>query len=238
MSAIGIAARTAEWLGVSYEKIHMNEEELARQFEDATYHIEHHNPDFNFVGKFALSKLPRNAGFKVVLTGEGSDEIFAGYHNYLPDFLSEPDDTWALSSLSEEDRKRLYTEVEARTRASYIHIGADVSNRAPSQRLNNITTPASMVAFDCPAPTFAPWTESPISALQTIENNVNERVQHLIQEAWHPLHAALYVWSKSNLVNVMLSCLGDRTEMGTSSRSQSLPLSAMYRVTYEEIRVH
>lgn len=35
---------------------------------------EHHNPDLNYVGKFALSELPRELGFKVVLTGEGKIE--------------------------------------------------------------------------------------------------------------------------------------------------------------------
>lgn len=199
----------------------MNEEELARQFEDATYHIEHHNPDFNYVGKFALSTLPRSAGYKVVLTGEGSDEIFAGYHNYLPDYLTEPDPSWTPSNsskatLSDEDRQRLLLEVEARTRMSYVMIGADASGRAPSQKLNNITTPASMAAFECPSSTFNAWTASDTTALQNIENNVNERVQQLIQESWHPLHAALYVWSKGNLANIMLSCLGDRTEMAHS----------------------
>lgn len=35
---------------------------------------EHHNPDLNYIGKFALSELPRELGFKVVLTGEGMVE--------------------------------------------------------------------------------------------------------------------------------------------------------------------
>ena len=64
-----IANRTADFLGVKYYKKHMNEAELAKRFEDATWHCEHHYPDLNFIGKFALSELPREHGFKVVLTG-------------------------------------------------------------------------------------------------------------------------------------------------------------------------
>lgn len=53
----------------------MNEEEIAKRFEDAVWHAEHQNYDLNFVGKFALSEAPRELGYKVVLTGEGADEV-------------------------------------------------------------------------------------------------------------------------------------------------------------------
>lgn len=68
---LDIAKRTAEWLGVKMHKQTMDEDALASHFEDATYHCEHHNPDLNYIGKFALSGLTRELGFKVVLTGEG-----------------------------------------------------------------------------------------------------------------------------------------------------------------------
>ena len=55
---------------------------LAERFEDATYHCEHHNHDLNFVGKYALSEVPRARNCKAVLTGEGTDEQFAGYPLY------------------------------------------------------------------------------------------------------------------------------------------------------------
>ncbi|PVH76509.1 N-terminal nucleophile aminohydrolase, partial [Cadophora sp. DSE1049] len=89
-----VAERTAEWLGVKFHKQIMDEEAFASRFELATWHCEHHNPDLNYIGKFALSEIPQSLGFKVVLTGEGSDEIFTGYHIYLPDVLREPDLTW------------------------------------------------------------------------------------------------------------------------------------------------
>ena len=48
----------------------MDEKSLADNFADATYHSEHHNPDLNYIGKFSLSGLVRDYGFKVVLSGE------------------------------------------------------------------------------------------------------------------------------------------------------------------------
>src|SRR5262249_37062465 len=39
------------------------------------------------VSKFLLSRAVRDAGFKVVYTGEGSDEIFGGYVHFRTDML-------------------------------------------------------------------------------------------------------------------------------------------------------
>src|SRR4029450_8992978 len=39
------------------------------------------------VPKFALSRAVREAGYKVVITGEGSDEILAGYPHFRRDML-------------------------------------------------------------------------------------------------------------------------------------------------------
>lgn len=62
---IDIAERTADWLGVKMHKQTMNEDALAARFEDATYHCEHHNPDLNYIGKYALSEVPRELGLRL-----------------------------------------------------------------------------------------------------------------------------------------------------------------------------
>lgn len=217
-----IAGRTAEWLGVKHVKKHMDEQGLAERFEDATYHCEHHNHDLNFVGKYALSEVPHENDCKVVLTGEGADEQFAGYPLYIPDFLREPDLAWpGRESLPKNEREQLCTDFETQIAGSYSSIGADVSNRGPSlarRQLNNTTTPASMAAFQLPPKFFTYWARSYASStpLDTIANNVDGRVLNLIQNSWHPLHSALYVWTKGHLANNFLSCLGDRTEMAHS----------------------
>lgn len=218
-----IASRTAAWLGVRHVKKHMDEEALAERFEDATYHCEHHNHDLNFVGKYTLSEVPREYDCKVVLTGEGADEQFAGYPLYIPDFLREPDPAWPNEgpALGDQRRQTLCAEFEKQIADSYTSIGADASNRGPSlarRQLNSITTPASMAAFQLPSKFFADWTRcyASVDPLDTVASNVDGRVLGLIQESWHPLHSALYVWTKGHLANNFLSCLGDRTEMAHS----------------------
>jgi asparagine synthase (glutamine-hydrolysing) len=221
-----IANRTAEWLGVKYEKKHMNEAELASRFEDATYHTEHHNPDLNFVGKYALSEVPLKAGYKVVLTGEGADEHFAGYPLFLPDYLRETDAAWTHdNALPESEREKQLQLAEEAAKAYYDSVGADTSIRGPSvsrTMLNNISTVSSMVAFQ-PA-VFADWTTlthgSP-DAQRTIANNIDGRARQKILDSWHPLNSAMYVWGKGHLANIFLTCLGDRTEMAHSIEART-----------------
>ena len=219
-----ISERTADWLGVRYLKKLMNEEELANRFEDATWHCEHHNYDLNYIGKFALSELPEDTGYKVVLTGEGADENFAGYPTYLPDFLREPDHSGKFTTLSDSERKRFYAEKETEVAEYYTSVGAEAFNRAPSaasRMLNNITTPASMSAFhpDC----FANAAKStfPQDSLTTIANATPDHIRSSMMNSWHPLHSALYAWSKGHLTNNFLSCLGDRTEMAHSIEART-----------------
>ncbi|GAM83485.1 hypothetical protein ANO11243_014730 [Dothideomycetidae sp. 11243] len=220
-----IANRTAEWLGVKYMKKHMNEAEIARRFEDATWHVEHHNPDFNFVGKYALSEVPRDAGFKVVITGEGADENFAGYPMYLPDYLREPDSSWTeFSTIDEDTRKQQLKVTEAAAAEYYKSVGAISSNRGPSvarRMLNDITTVSSMAAFQLDV--FAPWTQcyGTSDPQMTIAQSADGCARKMIQEHWHPLHTAEYVWSKGHLANIFLTCLGDRTEMAHSIEART-----------------
>ncbi|TKA49358.1 hypothetical protein B0A54_00024 [Friedmanniomyces endolithicus] len=221
-----IANRTAEWLGVKYIKKLMNEEELAKRFEDAVWHCEQHNPDLNFVGKFALSEVPQEAGYKVVLTGEGADEVFAGYPVYLPDYLREPDSAYeAHNPLPEAERLEQLKLAEEEAREHYRAIGADAGNSAigvPRLMLNNISTIDGMTAFQ--PDVFASWTDTAHAACDphmVIACNPDGITRHLINTSWHPLHSALYVWSKGNLPNIFLTCLGDRTEMAHSIEART-----------------
>ena len=201
-------------------KVHMGEAELAGRFEDAVYHIEHHNQDLNFVGKYALSELPRQHGYKVVLTGEGADEQFAGYPTYLPDYLREPDG-WL--KMEDEKRAKLVTEHDEAIKAFYQALGGTTRYFGPN-KLNSLSTPAWMLAFTPPLAFFAPWVRdqfSSVNALDTVTNNLDGIALDRIMRRWHPLHSALYVWTKGHLANQFLSCLGDRVEMAHSVEART-----------------
>ena len=81
--------------------------DLADHFADATWHAETLCFNAHGVAKYLLSRAVRDAGYKVVLTGEGSDEILAGYPHFRRDMLlydSEGQDPAAVRRLLEQLR--------------------------------------------------------------------------------------------------------------------------------------
>ncbi len=66
-------------LGTRHEEIFCGGEDIASVFADVIWHAETPLVRTAPAPLFLLSKLVREKGFKVVLTGEGADEILAGY---------------------------------------------------------------------------------------------------------------------------------------------------------------
>lgn len=84
-----VARRTAAHLGVDLHEIHVDQKAIAANFGDTVYHCESAIGNGGSVAKFLLSRLARSSGLRVVLTGEGADEIFAGYEEMQPARLAD-----------------------------------------------------------------------------------------------------------------------------------------------------
>ena len=69
-----------EFLGVNHSELMINDEDIGNNFESILWHIEKPILRTAPVPLFLLSSLVRQNGYKVVLTGEGFDEIFGGYN--------------------------------------------------------------------------------------------------------------------------------------------------------------
>ena len=69
-----------EQLDLKHESVTVRSRDIAENFEHALWHTE--IPQFRtaFVPMFMLSRLIRDHRIKVVLSGEGADEIFFGYN--------------------------------------------------------------------------------------------------------------------------------------------------------------
>ncbi|KAF4868374.1 Amidase chyE [Colletotrichum siamense] len=215
-----IAERSAEWLGVQIIKKDMNETELANNFADAIYHVEHHHFDLNTVGKFCLSTLPRQYGVPVVLTGEGADEHFAGYPFLLPDFLLEPDHAWPSSALNKnnEVREGMLREMTEDITKMFDRIGMfDHGWKDKSQ--HGLAVGNNAMRWQPSKDLFASWVKEKYASLdmrETVAASVPAEIRKKMDESWHPLHSSLWVYTKSPLANMILTCLGDRTEMAHS----------------------
>jgi asparagine synthase (glutamine-hydrolysing) len=69
-------------LGTKHQTIRCSSEDIGEVFPDVVWHSERPILRTAPAPLFLLSKLVRDAGFKVVLTGEGSDEFLGGYDIY------------------------------------------------------------------------------------------------------------------------------------------------------------
>ncbi|KAI4247619.1 MAG: hypothetical protein L6R42_009577 [Xanthoria sp. 1 TBL-2021] len=127
-----IAQRTANYLGVDFQQAHMNESQLAANFEEAVWFDEQPHFELGFVGKHVLSKLTRDSGLKTIISGQGSDEIFGGYDVYLRDYLREPDPAWPNNNLSKSTRlQALQESTTSMTKAFAIWTGHDGNKSHP-----------------------------------------------------------------------------------------------------------
>ena len=219
-----IAERTADWLGVQISKKNMDESALAEYFADAAYHCEHHNTDLNSVAKFGLSMLPQEHRFKVVLTGEGADEHFGGYPFFPPDFLLERDHATPDSPLNQNDQLREGMKKRARQalmdmfpRMGVFQHGLD--DCEASRSVNGVLMPGAIGGILVSKAPFAPWVREQWAEADvrlTLTKSFSPEAKAKAINKWHPLHTSQYVWTKTVLANLLLSCLGDRTEMAHS----------------------
>src|SRR4029077_2296812 len=81
------AKEMAAKAGAEFFPIAIRQDDLADHFADAILQSETFCFNAHGVAKFLLSRAVRDAGYKVVLTGEGSDEILGGYAHFRRDML-------------------------------------------------------------------------------------------------------------------------------------------------------
>jgi asparagine synthase (glutamine-hydrolysing) len=74
-----LARKIAGHFGAEFETIPCSEAAMADEYEKTLYHVEMPLVNPSAIAKQMLSRLVRSQGYKVCITGEGSDEIFGGY---------------------------------------------------------------------------------------------------------------------------------------------------------------
>lgn len=209
----------------------ITEDTLAEDFADAVFHCEHHHFDLNFVAKFALSTLPREHGVKVVITGEGADEHFAGYPYFPAEFLREADESLPNFPLSQNGdlRNEMFQAVQREMKGIWRNGGATAyEDRPASASIAGVGATAmsdNLLAWHPTATIFAPWLQTQhgvnYDCRKTVIGSYASDVQAKMRSRWHPLHTSMYMWNKNSLANVLLSCLGDRTEMAHSVEART-----------------
>lgn len=82
-----LAKETANMLGLKLNVVELKQNQLLKSIEDAVYHAEGFCINGHLPATYLLNKEIAKAGFKVALSGQGSDEIFMGYSHLKKDYM-------------------------------------------------------------------------------------------------------------------------------------------------------
>jgi asparagine synthase (glutamine-hydrolysing) len=211
-----IAREMAGRAGAEFHPIPISQSDLADHFADAVAHAETLAINAHGVAKYLLSRAVRDAGYKVVLTGEGSDEILAGYPHFRRDLLlhgSAGKDTASI--------QQLLGELEARnpvSRGLLLPDGEATSQESLRAALGFV--PSWLETGATQAYKLRRLCSADFAAEFAGRDAYRDLLEHLDvpgQLAGRPpLSQSLYLWSKVMLPNYVLSFLGDRMEMAHS----------------------
>ena len=160
-----------------------------------------------------LSSLVREKGLKVILTGEGADEVFGGYNIFKENAIRR---FWARdpgSSFRPRLFRSLYTYIERDDRASlfWTHFFG--------KKLLDTGNPlySHMIRWSNSGPLFALYNRDFFKGMEP-ESPLETARQLLPAEfsRWHPLSQAQYLEMKIFLPGFLLSSQGERMLMGNS----------------------
>jgi asparagine synthase (glutamine-hydrolysing) len=210
-----IAEEQSKLSGAEFVRIDIRSEHTADNFSDALYHAERPFVNAGSVAKYLLSRAVRDSGIKVVLTGEGSDEILAGYPHFRRDAL-----LYGSDGLDAPTRQQLLSQLEQANRVS-----AGVLMPQPGAQIESVRRSLGYVPSQ-----LETWSQLGGGLLRVASDEFKSSfaqrdtyrllMSHLdVQRQLagrDVVNQSLYVWAKTMLPNYILSNLGDRMEMAHS----------------------
>jgi asparagine synthase (glutamine-hydrolysing) len=211
-----IAEAQAELVGASYHPIPITGREIADSFADAIWHSETQMFNGHGVAKYLLSRAVRDAGIKVVFTGEGSDEMLGGYPYFRVDALNDD------PTLGADERAKLLDEMlgaNAATRALMMpEKFSSTEMQAVERRLGWLpaTLNVAAVQTNSVSPLFRDELVASVGEVQPLVSALDRLpIAQRVAGRDH-LNQMLYVNAKTILPNFILNYLADRMEMAHS----------------------
>ena len=190
---IKIAEKFAKTLSAPFHPVTVGVDDMLDVLSDALYYSEGLAINNHLSAKYCLNRAIKQAGYTIALTGEGSDELFAGYLHLQHDYMAP--------------------KTNVSTIASGIHISND-----PTLPLETIQRQLGFVSNFIKAKAAIGYKLNALLDNGPImfENGLNE----ILPSDWvkrianiHPVHKSSYIWIKYALSGYILKTLGDGCEM-------------------------
>ncbi len=210
------AKEMASRAGADFFPIPIRQDDLADNFADAIQQSETFCFNAHGVAKYLLSRAVRDAGYKVVITGEGSDEILGGYAHFRRDMVlyNRDGQNPAEAAAILQDLERL----NPVSRGLLLPHGA----AKPLENVKRVLgfVPSWIETFSARGAKMQPLWASDFAerygsreSYHSLLSGIDVRGQLSGRDA---VHQSLYLWSKTLLPGYILNMLGDRMEMAHS----------------------
>jgi asparagine synthase (glutamine-hydrolysing) len=213
-----IAREMAESVGADQDVMLLQADHLYDNFVETLWHTERTIYNTLGVAKLLMSRHVNQAGYKVVVTGEGSDELFGGYPAFRRDMFLHGMDT--LSPAERVEWEAILAE------GNKLFKGAMLAE-------NELHDPALDALVGFTPSCLQPWLASSVHAENLMAADMRSQVQGYepgrgiadaldgdMLENRHPLDKAQYVWIKTMLEGQILTWGGDRVDMANSMEAR------------------
>jgi asparagine synthase (glutamine-hydrolysing) len=211
-----VAREMAASVGAEFFPIPIRQDDLADHFADAIAQAEAFCVNAHGVAKYLLSRAVRDAGYKVVLTGEGSDEILGGYAHFRRDTLlynNQGQDPAEVASLL-QDLERLNPVSRGlllpHGEAGPLHTVKRLLGFVPSW-IETFSARSAKMRELLSAQFLETFGRR--EGFRPFLSDIDVRGQLSGRD---PLNQSLYMWAKTGLPTYILTILGDRMEMAHS----------------------
>ncbi|WNZ55956.1 asparagine synthase (glutamine-hydrolyzing) [Microbulbifer sp. MKSA007] len=228
------AKSMTDYLGSNYHPVEIDSDTLISCFEDTAYTGEKMFFNGNAITKYVLSRVVREHGYKVVLTGDGADEVFAGYGWFRQDFIEN-----YLDAIPKKEKQAILQKLQS---------GDPVSEGVfmASTRMHQSQVVKSALGFfpnwmqsfmDMGTKIFPLFCEGYAEYIQNLQP-AETLLEHLggafSVKNRSILSKSLYTFTKSMLPHYVLTMMGDRTEMAHSIEGR-LPFLDHHLVEYVSV---
>jgi asparagine synthase (glutamine-hydrolysing) len=213
-----IAQEMARATGADQDIIHLRADHLYDHFVETLWHTERTIYNTLGVAKLLMSRHVHQAQYKVVVTGEGSDELFGGYPAFRRDMFLH-----GLDTLSPDERSQWEQGLAASNQLFRGAMLAEEETHDPALDTLIGFTPSCL----------QPWLQAATHVLPLLNASIRvqlegyepgraiaEQLEEEMLAERHPLDKAQYVWIKTMLEGQILTWGGDRVDMANSMEAR------------------